>query len=181
MYNKSSYVKRPYPTLYHLSFNSQIEGIWVPKPPDGDGVVSDDPNLFAEPGDARISLSPTLEQCFQAVYANVKHLFEQSPDGKLTFSIYTPKFTGKERIVTPDTLTKERMVHDAHITGEHCVLDPLMMVWSGQVIVDKPSDSKKIHYYAFGKKAKTYYGWVPGDIRLKRLPVKSKPPISNNW
>lgn len=181
MYAKSVRVKKPYPVLYHLSFSSQLEGTWVPKPPDGDGIISDDPDLFPEPGDARISLPPTLEQCFQAVYANVKHLFEQSPDDTLTFSVYVPKFTGKERIVTPDILTKERLIHDAHITGEHCVLDPLKMVWSGQVIVEKPLDSKKIHYYAFGEKAKKYYGWLPGEVRVKNVPTKSKPPASNNW
>jgi hypothetical protein len=29
-------VKRPYPELFHLSFNGELEGTWSPKSPDGD-------------------------------------------------------------------------------------------------------------------------------------------------
>lgn len=181
MFSKSSRLKKPYPTLYHLSFNSNLEGVWSPQLPDGEYGAVSDPNLHPEPDTARISLSPTLEGCFQAVYANVKHLFKNSPDRTLEFSVYKAQFKGNERIVTPDKLSKYRMVHDAHITLEHCVLDPLKMVHVGKVIVCEPKDKDRLDYHAFGVPKSDIYGWLPHPVRFKSVSVEQSRPPSSNW
>lgn len=42
-------VRKPYPTLYHISFNEELQGVWQPKSPDGDYDDSGDDALYGEP------------------------------------------------------------------------------------------------------------------------------------
>jgi hypothetical protein len=181
MFTVARQVKKPYPTLYHLSFNPKLEGRWSPQLPDGDGLEVTDPTLHQEPDTARISLSPTVDQCFQAIYANVKHLFDDAPDKTLTFNVYQPVFTGKERIVTPDTLSRHRLIHDAHITEEHCVLDPLKMVWTGTATIKAPRLRDVVMYRAFGDKGGEIYGSLPYPIHVVSLSLEAPSLLSSNW
>lgn len=181
MYLIANKVKKPFPTLYHLSFNPDLEGRWTPQLPDGDGLEVTDPEVHPEPDTARISLSPTVEQSFQAIYANVKHLFDDAPDKTLSFNVYVPIFTGKERIVTPDKLAQHRLIHDAHITEEHCVLDPLKMVWAGKVSIKAPRRRDVVMYRAFGDVRGDVYGSLPHPIYVVSLSLEAPSPLSANW
>ena len=127
--------------------------------------------MHGEPTDARISFSPTIEQAFQAVYANIKHLFDRYP--YLLFYVYQPIFKGSERIVTPEEFSKHRLVHDAHVTGEHSVLDPVEMRLTGRVKIWKPSDENRIDYYAFDVKDREPYGWLPGGIKVEEISLET--------
>lgn len=154
--------------LYHISFRDDLEGKWVPKRPDGDYDHETDPSLLPETTDARISLSPTIEQCFQAIYANVKHLIRK--DKALNFNVYTPVFTGKEWIVYPEVLAKQKFVHDAHVTKEHCVVSPVYMKHIGKVSITTTGDRDKLNYYTYGiKDENDYYGWVPKKVSVKKI------------
>ncbi len=158
-------VNNSLPRLYHISFRDDLEGIWEPKEPDGDYNPAEDASLVGEVIDKRISLSPTIEQCFQGVFANVKHLFTNTHK-TLTFNVYSPKYTGNELIVTPEKLTSQKFVHDAHITKEHCIITKVNMVKIGTVSIEEPNIKDKIDYYAYGiKDNKGYYGWLPGNIK----------------
>lgn len=153
--------------LYHISFKDSLEGRWVPKKPDGDYDHKTDQSLLPETTDARISLSPTIEKCFQAIYANVKHLIRK--DKALNFNVYTPLFTGEEWIVYPDALAKQKFVHDAHVTKEHCVVSPVYMKHIGEVSITTTGDKDKLNYYAYGVKDENgYYGWVPKNVSVKK-------------
>lgn len=163
--------------LYHISFNSNLEGKWTPKKPDGDYDENTSSDLLPEVTDARISLSPTIEKCFQAIYANVKHFIKDKTP--LTFNVYTPVYSGKEWIVYPETLTKQKFVHDAHITKEHCILTPVYMKLVGKVEITTTGDKDKLEYYAYGIETKDgYYGWVPAKVTVEKVeeskPTKSK-------
>jgi hypothetical protein len=173
-------VKRPYPELFHLSFNGELEGTWSPKSPDGDYDDTDVENMHGEPTTPRISLSPTVEQSFQAIYANVKHLFDEYP--RLTFYVYTPEFTGREKIVTPEQFSENKLIHDAHITQEHSILTPLNMKLMSRVTVYPPERKNQIGYYAFGVTDKEYYGWLPGKIKTEWLSLEStRIPLWLRW
>lgn len=173
-------VRKPYPTLYHISFNEELQGVWQPKSPDGDYDDSGDDALYGEPTTPRISLSPSVEQAFQAVYANVKHLFDKYP--YLIFFVYQPVFKGTERIVDPGQFSKHRLVHDAHITEEHSVLDPLKMALLSRVKIHKPNDKNRVNYYAFNVKANEYYGWLPGQINAEWMSLESRSSVAwLNW
>lgn len=154
--------------LFHISFRENLEGTWKPKKPDGDYEESTSEDLLPEVTDARISLSPTIEQCFQAIYANVKHYIKDKTP--LTFNVYSPVYKGKEWIVYPETLTNHKFVHDAHITEEHCILSPVYMKLVGKVEITTTGDKDKLEYYAYDIKTKEgYYGWVPAKVTVKKV------------
>lgn len=161
-------VVKPFPDLYHISFNGKLIGEWTPQPPDGDyDPETDTVSLHGEPLTPRISVAPTLVGCFQGVYANVKHLFKRHPE--LTFFIYKAEFKGNERVVYPEQLTAYKQVHDAHITQEHCILDPVEMRIVGRVTVPETAD--KLVYWAFdGPQRGKPYGWLP-DLKESDLKV----------
>ena len=105
--------------LYHLSFNASLEGVWTPKNPDG--LLPEDSeyveSVYPEPSTPRISCAPTIIQCFQAIYPNVKSLFDVNNYTHLDFYVYSPVFKGGEKVMTPDELCKKRMVHDVSVNG----------------------------------------------------------------
>jgi len=82
--------------LFHISFNPNLEGYWKPKLPAGDYDESkyNDSFLFlySEIPIKKISCSPTIDKCFQAIYANVKDMMDAH--GALTFNVYQPVSRG---------------------------------------------------------------------------------------
>lgn len=87
--------------LFHLSFNGNIAGMWDPKLPDG---LYGEKGDLSEPDVPRISVSPTLKQCFQAIYPNISKYFEKENYPYLIFYVYVPLFTGNEKVWTPEIL-----------------------------------------------------------------------------
>ena len=157
--------------LYHISFNRRLEGIWVPKEPDGD-YSEDTADLVTETVLAKVSASPTVEQCFQAIYANVKHLFGPGYKSRMTFAVYTPVFKGSERVLPPEAFTRHKAIHDAHVTEEYGILDPVYMRYLGNVEISQPGPKDKLEYYAFDdRSAMEPYGWLPYPVNvIKDLP-----------
>lgn len=121
------------PQLFHISFNAKLEGIWDPEfnqKPDDNHPETPDPNatpFYPEPNIGRISVSSSLKGCFIGVYPNVAKFFEERHYPHMFFHVYVPVFKGDERVVTPEILTKDRLVWDAHVTHEHLILDKVQM------------------------------------------------------
>lgn len=158
----------PY-NLYHLSLNPNLSGIWYPKQPDGH--YTNDSNLFYETPIAKISLSPSISQCYQAIYANIKLLYNEKND-VITFNVYKPVFKGNELVILPKTFTEQEMIHDAHITEEHGVITPLNMVLLGKAAIKCPSSCDKMYYNAFNKDSKYKYGWLPSPVNIIDYHIK---------
>ena len=118
--------------LYHLSFAGTKAGVWSPMTPAGTELVEEQDEEFGEPPIPRISFSPTLEQCFRAIYPNIDFYFKDKKYPHLDIYAYRPRFTGRERLVLPETLTTERWVWDAHVTKEHWLLDKVRMELVGR-------------------------------------------------
>jgi hypothetical protein len=98
-----------------------------------------------------VSFSPCVFRCLQAIIPNVyESLFsEEGQKNGCEFYIYRMKPGQKVRIKTPDELTKEHLVWDAHVTHEHCVLDPVEVINCGKVNawVDKSDPGLTIYPY----------------------------------
>jgi hypothetical protein len=138
---------RDIPPLYHISFNRKLPLTLVPREPWGSELQPDesqpqdiptDPDswIFAEFQTPRVSFSPSLFHCVQAVYANTHHLFE-SPRGMkegLEFAVYRHDPRSRARIMFPEDLSKQKAVWDAHITQEHCFLDPVQVYYCGTFV-----------------------------------------------
>ena len=126
-------MSKPRPTLgmYHISFRDNLAGLITPRQPDGsEGGVSDQ-NHGKEEGypehlPERISFSPTIQQCFSAIYPNISHLVEVEKYPHLDFYVYAPIIQENTQFIDTATILKE--VWDAHVTGEICVTTPVEFV-----------------------------------------------------
>jgi hypothetical protein len=138
---------RDIPPLYHISFNRKLPLTLVPREPWGSELQPDentpqdiptDPDawIFAEFRTPRVSFSPTLLHCVQAVYPNTHHIFEDPRGIKegVEFAVYRYDPRSRARIMFPEDLSKQRAVWDAHVTQEHCFLDPVQIYYCGSII-----------------------------------------------
>lgn len=113
--------------LYHLSFNKHTAITWNPRLPDGTELIPEGSENLGEPMIPRISFSPTIEQCFRAIWPNIDHYFKIKKYPYLEFFVYSPILTSNNKVVSPKVLLDERWVWDAHITDEHWVINPVKM------------------------------------------------------
>lgn len=157
-----------FPILYHLSFRDNLEGRWIPRNPDGTALESID---ISEPDLPRISVSTDITKCFQAIYANVFHYFENDHYPYIDFFVYSPVLTGKEEILTPEQLRKKRMIHDTHITDEYCILDPVQMNLMMKVRIFNTNKSPKLKYHPYGDRRTQEWNLAPRDVKHEVLKV----------
>lgn len=151
-----------YETLYHISFKSDLEGIWKPKNPINEGIDT-------EPELPRISCAPTIEQCFQAIYPNISNLFEEQNRPDLKFYVYSPVLDGSEHILYPEQLTKQHIVHDAHMTDEVCILDPVFMKLVMKIKIMNTNKNSFIKYRPWDNPNRNEKDFAPTNIKYKIL------------
>lgn len=159
-------------SLMHISLRKDIAGHWTPGTQDGSdtpGEHEDSTWLYPEPPMKSISLAPTVECCFTGVYPNIARFFEKDNVKYLDFAVYEPDFNGHERIILPDTLTKDKLVWDAHITNEYRVLDSVDMVKKGTVRIfnTNKSPTRKTHPFNNPKNPEESVG--PLNIKFEWL------------
>lgn len=137
------------PRLFHISLNDKLPTTLKPQRPEG--FEDPEQGVFKEFDHPRVSFSPTIYQCLQAIFPNVWQLFS-TPKGQkegIEFSAYAAKPNQKARVILPERLTKDRLVWDAHITQEHCFLDPVEIYYCGKFIafVENNDPGLSIHPY----------------------------------
>jgi hypothetical protein len=154
--------------LYHISFDGTLQGVWNPQNPAGSELKT--PGAYPEPELPRISVAPTLAQCFQAIYPNISQFFEEQNFPHLDFHVYRPLFKGHERILTPAALLRYDLVHDAHMTDEYCILDPVFMAHVGNIRIDNTNNLPFLSYYPFNNMDNPKKGFAPCHIKVKKLP-----------
>lgn len=151
------------PKLLHISFDDSLEGVMNPRDP-----VSDDNNSskFPEPEQPRVCFSPTVKQCFIAIYPNVSKFFEKENYPYMDFYVYQAMLTGDERIVYPGELTNQRKVHDAHVTDEHWVLDPVRVKKIQHVRIKNTNNNGELNYRPFGDPNEHPVFLAPKNIKI---------------
>lgn len=164
----------PLPELYHLSVKSVAdEGVWNPddlsafdeSQESSPGVVGDPSFPYPEPSFARISVAPTIEQAFRGIYPGVADMFKVKKYPYLEYSVFKPMFTGKENLVLPTELTVRRMVWDACVTQETCILDPIHMRHIGRVRIFNTNASPTMYIHPFGDTKNPVESVGPAIIR----------------
>lgn len=141
------------PPLYHISLNRKLPLTLIPRQPDGTELENQ--GVYKETEVPRVSFSPTMFTCLQAIYPNVWSLFE-NPRGQkegVEFAVYRFDPRSHARVVTPDELTKRRWVWDAHITQEHCFLDPVQIYYCGNIVAKVPNDVPGLTIYPYNDKS----------------------------
>ena len=150
--------------LYHISFDGDLEGEWKPKLPDG---YDDKPSKNKEFDIPRICVSPSINQCFQAIYPNVSKYFEELHYPNMDFFVYSPILNGEQRILSPEYLTKKKMVHDAFLTDEHDILDTVYMKRIGKVQILNTEKNEFIKYHPFNNPENEEQDFAPDNIIWK--------------
>ena len=165
--------------LYHLSFQQGLEGVWTPQPPAGTEL--NQKGKYTETARDRISVSPSIEQCFFAVYPNVSKYVEELKYPYLEFWVYSPVNLSHAKVVTPEEYTRDRQIWDAHVTEEHGILTPTRFVCLGKVritVLKTRTPGVHTHPYNDPKEPLKYVG--PKDIKVEWV-KKTKLPVSVEW
>jgi hypothetical protein len=155
--------------FYHISFNGKLEGVWTPKVPDGKSGSLIRSDIPSEPNTPRISISTSIEKCFQAIFPNVYRYFEKDNYPYMEFFVYSPIFKGTERLFSTEDLIDGKLVHDAHMTKEYCVLDPVFMKLKMKIKVFNTNKNRFLSYHPFNDKNSDKKWFAPSNIQYEIL------------
>lgn len=153
--------------IFHISFRLYKEKVWHPRNPAG--KKGDMDGKYEEPDLPRISFSPTIEKCFQAIYPNVAKFFEDMNYPHMDFYVYTPKDKDGCLFVPPNELTRLRLVHDAHVTDEHISLDPVEMVPKFKCRIMNTNKNPMVWYHPFNDPNEPKRFLAPGKVKVRIL------------
>lgn len=155
------------PRLYHISFNKNLPLTLVPKQPDGSGEGEVGDSSLAEDLPPRVCFAPSVEKCFIAIYPNISHLFEEENNPHIDIYVYErkPESVAEKDYMTPEHLTSNKLVHDAHITDEYVFFKPVKVERIAKVRIHKPLSSKYYACYGNGKAD----SWYPADMKIEVL------------
>lgn len=171
--------------LYHLSFKPTLNGRWKPRQPHGTNQdVSVKTKLTYEDLPARISVSPSIEQCFWAIYPNISRFFEEKRYPYIIMYVYRPRITYRTRIL--ENRQVRRHVHDAHVTGEICILSSVVMEKIAKIKIYNPVKNPEVKYRMFALpdnpeiflSHRTYWermeNFIPNRLPSKGVPITAR-------
>lgn len=123
--------------LLHLSFNGELPTVLSPRQPAGVSVDTVTNELITtEKLPPRVSFSPTVQQCFSAIYPNISKFFEELDYPRITFYVYVglpdknTKYIPKKQVLAN--------VWDAHVTDEVCVVSDIVITKTAKIVVTNP-------------------------------------------
>ena len=129
--------------VYHLSFRENLPTVLSPRHPDGSG---DNKTKLVEKLPPRISFSPSIQQCFSAIYPNISKYFEEENYPHMDMYVYCPLVAGKR---IPNDVVLEK-VWDSHITGEVCYTSEVKVIRIGKIRILNPGKKGvSIHAHPF--------------------------------
>ena len=142
--------------LFHISFRDNLPNTLVPRIPDDEEEEQEPQEVheFSENLPLRVCFSPTVQQCFLAVYPNVFRYFEEDNYPHMDFYVYAYARQKTPKFIQPEELHKK--VWDSQITGEVSFISPVKVI-----------KVAKIRFYN-NPKAIEVYGHPFGDTKRKK-------------
>lgn len=128
---------------------------------------------YSEPNMSRISCSPTIKQCFWALYPKYSHRFEVLNKQSIDFFVYFPIITDHTEILSPEYLTENRYVHDAYLTNEHWITNIVYMKLLSKIRIFNTNSSEFIRYYPFNDRDRHLRDFAPEEVNFKILKLFS--------
>lgn len=150
--------------LIHISFDPTLAGLWVPKLPVS--LDNGEKSIYSEPDVPRICLAPSVKECFWAIYPNISNLFEHQNLPHMDFYVYAPEPESDVMVVTPETLTQQRLVLDAHVTNEHWVLCDITMRLIKKIRIYNPGQCSFVSFRPFNDPAMKRLDLAPEVINI---------------
>lgn len=130
-------------TLYHISFKDNLSKVMKPRQPHGTGTSED--GKMKEELPPRVSFSPTIQQCFSAIYPNISHVFEDVNDGKgypyIYMYVYVP--VDDKALQIPESVVRKN-VWDSHVTGEVCFKTDVNVRLAAKIKIPNPYRKGKV-------------------------------------
>lgn len=124
---KGQFIDRP---LYHLSFNENLDRkLIIPKPITGingqnDKTSGKEITLWTELLPPRFCMSDTVLGCWKGLCPEIELTLEREKVGNsFKMILYKVNRFKNAKILTPEVLTNNYLVHDAHETCEYALID----------------------------------------------------------
>jgi hypothetical protein len=139
------------PDLFHISENP-LPSVLVPRTPEYQ--AKKDKTKFTETDIPRVSFSPSIYNCFIAIFPMISKYMESNEGLKrgIFFYVYKAVPTSRNKILSPEELSKKKLVWDAHVTQEYCFLDSIAIRYCGVVKIDYDPDPVWNDIYLYNDK-----------------------------
>lgn len=109
-------------------------------------------SIFAENLPPRISFSPSVTECFRAIWPNIHKYFTRHKYPHMDMYVYALVKGNEKVMLTPDVMTKNNQLWDAFFTQEHCFLTKVKVAKIAQIRVYNPlngGDTKYPHKWNY--------------------------------
>lgn len=97
-------------------------------------------SLFSENLPPRISFSPSVTECFRAIWPNIHKYFTRHKYPHIDMYVYALVNGNEKLMYTPEFMTKENKLWDAFFTREHCFLSKVKIKKIAKIRIFNPMD-----------------------------------------
>lgn len=129
--------------LYHISFSKSLPTYMYPRQPQGlhnpDDITKQiKTSIFSENLPPRISFSPSVAECFRAIWPNIHKYFTRHKYPHMDMYVYALVKGNEKLMLTPKQMTENNQLWDAFFTREHCFLSKVKVVKVAKVRIFNP-------------------------------------------
>jgi hypothetical protein len=140
---KESVRVKDYKRLFHISMNDSITHLTARVPNDVLANKKDALENFTIP---RTCVALSIDGCILGLQINSRHFKTNDPNETILFTVYEPVNYDSLILKTNQELIDEKLVFDAHITGEVWILNPSIEVKKIASIRVYKEITKEINY-----------------------------------
>lgn len=130
--------------LYHISFSNALPITMYPRQPHGLSNPDDinkapHESIFQEKLPPRVSFSPSVVECFRAIWPNIHKYFTNYKYPHIDMYVYILVKGTESQMLTPEKMTLESKLWDAHYTKEHCFLTKVKVAKIAKIRIKNPA------------------------------------------
>lgn len=156
------FTKTKLPRMYHLSMNDSISHLDARVPHD---VLVNKKDTLEDYSIPRTCMALSIPGCILGLQINSRHFKTEDPNETILFTVYEPVSYDNLIIKSNQELIDEKLVFDAHITGEIWILNPSIPVKKIATICVYKKITKEINYVPILKNPKKTK-WLKPDGSL---------------
>lgn len=130
--------------LFHISFSGSLPNTMYPRQPQGLSNPDDinkppHESIFQEKLPPRVSFGPSIIECFRAIWPNIHKYFTKFKYPHIDMYVYTVIKGNENQMLTPEKMTLESKLWDAHYTHEHCFLTKVKVAKVAKIRIMNPA------------------------------------------
>lgn len=84
-------------------------------------------------------------------------------------AVYSPVLAEDTKVISNEVIVKEKLVHDAHMTGEYFIISSVQMDLVKKIKIKNPVKNKEILYHPFNdpKEEEIFLSYDPEIVNTK--------------